>query len=176
MTTAEIELIPSVKTRAGVVLDVRAAHPADEAMLEEFFDKVSAEDRRFRFLNAKDHIGHEQLQPIVEVDHFRSESFLAFDSASGELVASGMLACDNPLEVAEVAVSVRSDYKGKGVGWAMLDILGSEAKRRGVSEVIAIEDRDNHAAIELEREKGFVPRAFEGDPHLVILSKKFPEN
>ena len=55
----------------------------------------------------------------------------------------------------------------------MLDLLAGEAQRRGVCEVIAIEDRDNHAAIELEREKGFEPRAFEGDPHLVILAKGF---
>ena len=37
--------------------------------------------------------------------------------------------------------------------------------------VIAIEDRENHAAIELEREKGFTPRAVEGDPTLVMLEK-----
>jgi acetyltransferase len=37
--------------------------------------------------------------------------------------------------------------------------------------VIAIESRDNHAAIELEREKGFVPEPFEGEPSLVILAK-----
>ena len=167
------ELMELAPTRSGVELEVRAAVPADEPLLEDFFEKVSAEDRRFRFLSAQNHVGHRQLQPMVEVDHFRSESFLAFDRATGELVASALLACDNPLDTAEIAVSVRSDYKGKGVGWAMLDLLGQEAQRRGVREVIAIEDRENHAAIELEREKGFVPRAYEGDPRLVILSKTF---
>ena len=48
-----------------------------------------------------------------------------------------------------------------------------EAQRRGVRRVIAIEARDNHAAIDLEREKGFAPEPFEGDPSLVILSKTF---
>ncbi|MCB2083764.1 MAG: GNAT family N-acetyltransferase [Sphingomonadaceae bacterium] len=160
-------------TRSGIELEVRAANAADEPLLEAFFDKVSPEDRRFRFFEAREHIGHRQLMPLVEVDHFRSESFLAFDRATGELVASALLACDNPLDKAEIAVSIRSDYKGMGVGWAMLDLLGQEAERRGVREVIAIEDRDNHAAIELEREKGFVPRGFDGDPHLVVLSKTF---
>ena len=175
MNALETPLVNLVKTRAGIELDVRAVTDADEALLEKFFEQVSDEDRRFRFLNAQAHVGHEQLQPIVEVDHFRSESFLAFDRENGELVGTGMLACDKPMEVAEIAVSVRADYRGKGVGWAMLDVLAREATRRGVTEVIAIEDRDNHAAIELEREKGFVPRQFPGDAHLVILSKQLPK-
>jgi acetyltransferase len=46
-----------------------------------------------------------------------------------------------------------------------------------VRRVISIESRDNHAAIELERERGYVPEAMEGDPTLVILSKigKLPQ-
>jgi L-amino acid N-acyltransferase YncA len=59
------------------------------------------------------------------------------------------------------------------VGWAMADVLAKEAQHRGVRRVISIESRDNHAAIELEREKGFTPEAFEGDPTLVVLSKTF---
>ena len=110
---------------------------------------------------------------MIHADHFRSESFLAFDPATGELLASALLACDGKLDTAEVAVSIRDDYKGKGIGWALLDFLGQEAERRGVRRVIAIEARENHGAIEVERDKGFTPEPFEGDPSLVILSKTF---
>jgi acetyltransferase len=68
---------------------------------------------------------------------------------------------------------VHAAYRGKGVGWAMLGLLAQEAQHRGVRRVISIESRDNHAAIELEREKGFVPEAVEGDPSLVVLSRSF---
>ena len=162
-----------LSTRSGITLNVRPASAADEAALAAFFDAVSDEDRRFRFLAAAEHVSHEQLLPLIQADHYQSESFLAFDSASGELVGSALLACDKALDTGEIAVSIHRDYKGKGVGWALLDFLGSEAQRRGVRRVIAIESRDNHAAIELEREKGFVPEPFEGEPTLVILSKTF---
>lgn len=160
-------------TRSGTVLTVRPASEADEAALSAFFDQVSDDDRRFRFFTAGDHVSHEQLDPLLHADHYKSESFLAFDKATGELIGSALLACDSKLDTGEIAVSIRKDYRGQGVGWALLDFLGQQAQQRGVRRVIAIESRDNHAAIELEREKGFTPEAFDGDPTLVILSKTF---
>ena len=84
-----------------------------------------------------------------------------------------MLACDAQMYTGEIAISVRADYRGRGVGWTVLDLLASEAQRRGLKRVISIEDRDNHAAIELEREKGFTAHGVDGDPHLVMLEKRF---
>lgn len=162
-----------LETRSGIQLDVRPAAESDEPALAAFFDRVSDEDRRFRFLAAGRQVSHTQLDPLVHADHFRSESYLALNRADGSLVASALLACDGPLDTAEVAVSIRSDCRGKGIGWALLDLLAREAQMRGVRRVIAIEDRRNHAAIELERGKGFVPEPFEGDPSLVILAKTF---
>lgn len=160
-------------TRDGVVLSIRPAFAEDEPALEEFFDKVSDEDRRFRFLSAQKHVGHEKLELLTHVDHWKTESFLGFDKASGELVASALLACDAQMDCGEVAVSIRQDYRGRGVAWTILDHVGQEARRRGLKRVISIEDRANHAAIELERERGYSAHAFDGDPHLVLLEKRF---
>ncbi len=160
-------------TRSGINLLIRQATEADESALSAFFDRVSDEDRRFRFFAAGEHVSHDQLEPLIHADHFRSESFIAFDKATNELVCSGLLACDNQLDTAEVAVSVCQNYRGKGVAWTMLDALGIEARARGLRRVISIESRDNHAAIELERERGYVPEPFDGDPTLVVLSKTF---
>ncbi|GGD44748.1 GNAT family N-acetyltransferase [Croceicoccus pelagius] len=163
----------TVLTRDAVQLTVRPVEPRDEALLEDFFENVCESDRRFRFLSAQAHIGHDQIAPLVEVDHWQTENFLAFDTGNGALVATAMLACDARMDVGEIAVSVRSDYRGRGVGWSMLDVLSRAAQERGLKQVIAIEDRDNHAAIELEREKGFEPRPFAGDNSLVVLTRTF---
>lgn len=163
----------TLSTRSGIEVEVRPATAADEADLVAFFDGVTDEDRRFRFLSAAEHVSHEQLEPLVHTDHFRTESWLGINKASGQIVASGVLACDGPLDTAEVAIAIRADHRGKGIGWAMLDFLAGQAKARGCRRVISIESRNNHAAIELEREKGFVPEAFEGDPTLVVLSRTF---
>lgn len=172
-TMAELAPLRELVTREGLVLDVRPAFAEDDDLLEAFFDKVSAEDRRFRFLAASQHVGHDQIVPLTHVDHWRTESFLAFDRASGALIATAMLACDARMDTGEIAVSVRSDFRGRGAGWTMLDLLSEEARKRGLKRVISIEDRDNHAAIELEREKGFEAHGMDGDPHLVMLEKRF---
>ena len=163
--------IQEISPRSGKVIAVRPVTPADEPLLAEFFDRVSDEDRRFRFLSAHNHLTHEQLVPMVEVDHFRTESFIAFDEASDTVVGHALLACDNALDTGEIAVSVCKNWRGQGVGWALLDVLADAARLRGVRRVISLEDRENHAAIELEREKGFVPHGVDGDPHVVLLEK-----
>lgn len=163
----------TLATRSGIELEVRPATEADEAGLASFFDRVTDEDRRFRFLAAADHIAHQQLEPLVHTDHFRTESWLGINKASGQIVASGLLACDGPLDTCEIAISVCGDHRGKGVGWAMLDFLSKQAEARGCRRAISIESRDNHAAIEVERDKGFKPEPFEGDATLVVLSKTF---
>jgi acetyltransferase len=161
------------RTRDGITLTVRPACAEDGDAIEAFFDAVTDDDRRFRFLTAVRHVGPDQIESLTHVDHWRTESLVAFDQATGELVGSAMLACDAKMDTAEIAVSIHRDYRGKGLGWTLLDILADEAQRRGLKRVISIEDRDNHAAIELEREKGFEAHGVDGDPHLVLLEKRF---
>ena len=176
MLAEDIAAAPQVMeltTRSGAIIAVRPVALEDEPLLEEFFDRVSDEDRRFRFLSAHTHLSHQVLAPMVEVDHFRTESWVAFDEESGVVIGTAMLACDKPLDTGEVAVSVCENWRGKGVGWALLQVVANAAQARGLRRVISIEDRENHAAIDLEREHGFVPHAVEGDATLVMLEKTF---
>lgn len=163
--------VQTIPTRSGASIAVRPVVAADEDLLADFFDRVSDEDRRFRFLTAHKHLTHEQLVPLIEVDHVRTESFVAFDTESQTVVGHAMLAADQTLDTGEIAVSVCQNWRGKGVGWALLDVLAQAARERGLRRVIAIEDRENHAAIELEREKGFTPHGVDGDPTLIMLEK-----
>lgn len=169
-TTAEPVQLP---TRSGLIIDVRTVRPDDEALLKDFFDHVSNEDRRFRFFTASPHLQPHQAAALIDVDHQQTESYLAFTAEGGQLVGSAMLACDDAMETAEVAISIRADRKGQGVGWSLLNYLTAEAKARGVKRLQSIESRENHLAIELEREMGFVAREVEGDPSVVLLEVRF---
>ncbi len=158
-------------TRSGLSIEVRPATPDDDALLRDLFDAVSPDDRRFRFLSACEHVSSDQVDAMTHVDHWQTESFLAF--ADGKLVATGMLACDKAMHAAEVAISIRADRKGQGIGWTLLEFLAGIARDRGVKKLLSIESRENHSAIELEREMGFAARPVEGDATLVQLEVQF---
>ncbi|MES2496414.1 MAG: GNAT family N-acetyltransferase [Pseudomonadota bacterium] len=161
-----------LETRSGFLFLVRTADTQDEALLAEFFEAVSLDDLRFRFLTAIDHVGHTRLQSLLDVDHQRTESFLAFDDG-GRVIATAMLACDAAMDVGEVAISIRSDHKGRGIGWTLLEYVADQARQRGVKRLQAVESRDNHSAVELEREMGFHVVPNDDDPSVVVLEIAF---
>lgn len=155
-------------TRSGYRFHVRPARDDDEETLDRFFTHVSPADLRFRFLTGVAHVPHDTIAAMAHVDHRGTENFLAIDP-DGTMVGSAMVAADDRQEVAEVAVSIHEDYKGRGIGWMLLDHAAAYAKARGVKKLQCIESRDNHAAIELEREMGFTARACPGEPSLVLV-------
>ena len=158
-------------TRSGYAFNVRPAAPDDEAALAEFFDHVGKDDLRFRFLTAIRKVCQDQLKALVTVDHERTENFLAVDPATGFIVATAMLAADETLTNAEVAVAIRADYKHHGISWTLLDHVGRFAVAKGIKTIESIESRDNHQAIDLERERGWTASACPGDATVMLLQK-----
>ena len=157
-------------TWTGFSFRVRPATPADASALAELFDKVSADDRRFRFLSGVQKIGQDFLDRLTRVDHERTEDFLAFDG--DKLIATAMLAAEPTGQRAEVAISIHSDYKNRGLGWTLLDHVARFAASKGIELLESIESRDNREAIALEKEMGFTATAYPGDATLVLVQKK----
>lgn len=158
-------------TRTGLLLHVRPVQPDDEAALAEFFEHVTPDDLRFRFLAGVHKVSHDRLVAMTQVDHRQTENFLAF-GADGKIVATAMLACDDALEKGEVAISVRAEDKHKGVGWELLRHICRFAEAKGVGTLESVESRENHEAIELEREQGFVAQSYPGDATLILIRKQ----
>lgn len=162
------------KARSGFAFVVRPASAADEQLLAEFFTHVTADDLRFRYLSTIRQVSHEQLRAMTHVDHRATDSFLAFTEDGALLVATAMLACDASLEHAEVAIVVRSDYKGRGIGWELLHYVAEVAEARGIKTIESLESRENHAAIEVEEDSGFAAEAVPDDPTVVRVVKTLP--
>lgn len=158
-------------TKGGLKLNVRSAAQDDEAELASLLNQATQEDLRFRFLSAVGKVGDSLVQPLVDVDHVQTENLLAFDERDGRLAATAMIAADDKLEDAEVAVLVRSDLKGHGIGWSMLAHSCDYARQRGFKRIHSVELGDNQSAIGLEREMGFVSAPCPGDASLSVLSK-----
>lgn len=160
-----------LRTRSGFRFHVRPAEPDDEKALADFFTHVTPDDLRFRFLSAVREVGGDFLRRLANVDHDRTEDYLAF-AEDGTLIATAMLAADEDRARAEVAISVRADHKGRGIGWTLLDHVSRCAAAKGIGTLESIEDRANREAISLEKEMGFTARALPGDSTLLLVSKR----
>jgi acetyltransferase len=156
-------------TRNGVELSLRPVSDGDADRIARFYDGLSPEDMRFRFLSAQSHLSPAQLAAMTNVDHRHREHLLAFDRSDGALVASLLVAADDAFELAEVAIAVAPSHKGRGIGWSLLRHAVDLARERGVSRLCAIESRANRGAIEVERTLGFTSRDYPGDATLAML-------
>lgn len=161
--------LTDLTTRTGFNAQVRPANDNDDAALTEFFEHVSKDDLRFRFLSAIQHVSPQQIEQMTHVDHRQTEDFLVFEKGSSRIIGNAMLAADKKLETAEVAFTVHEDFKGKGLETALLEYVTKQAKARGLKKLQSIENRENHCTIELERKMGFTAKGIDGDPMLVLL-------
>lgn len=167
---ANSEEFTELLTNSGLKLSVRPVRKEDGPRLRDFFAKVTPEDLRFRFLTGLLEVSDDQIAAMVDVDHKQTEDFLAF--VDGDLVATALVASDLSRERAEVAIAVRADFKRKGIGWTLLNHVADHAKALGIETLEALENRQNQAAIEVERDSGFTVRAYPGDATLVVVSKQ----
>lgn len=157
-----------VTTQSGFAFDVRPVEPSDDAALADLLDNVTQDDMRFRYL-ASVAVSQQILDQLINVDHVAKDNFLAFDPDTGTMIASAEIAKCEQSETAEIAMVIHKAYKGRGIGWSLLEHVARHAKERGFRKLKSIESRDNHDAIALEREMGFKARACPGDPTLVLL-------
>jgi acetyltransferase len=170
-----IQLLPAwaaqVTTKGGVNLNIRPACPDDEQAIIDFFRQLTPQDLRFRFLSAMKMVGPDLAHELVNIDHTQTENLLAFDAQNDQLVATAMMVGSDTMDEAEVAVAVRSDLKGRGIGWAMLDRTCDYARLRGFKSVHSVQLSDDRAAISLEEEMGFSARPCVDEMSLTILTK-----
>lgn len=156
-------------TRTGFEFHVRPVEPSDKDALAEFFTHVSHDDLRFRFLSPIPEVRDSRLDDLVNVDHDHKEDYLAFDIDDKTVIASAMVGANDDKSEAEVAIVVRSDYKHRGMSWTFLKYVIDQARQSGIKKLQSIESRQNHAAIELEKEMGFSARSCPGDATLMLL-------
>jgi len=155
--------------QGDVALHIRPAAASDQGALIGLFSSVSAEDLRFRFGGTSKGIGARELAPLLESDATVSMTFLAF--VAGKLIATSTLADTPGTGSAEIALSVHSSWKCRGVAKTLLEHTLAYAKAHGLREVISFESGDDRAAINLEREMGFVARLISANPVELSLSK-----
>jgi len=92
-----------------------------------------------------------------------------------EFIGAVHLAADPDYVRAEYAVMVRSDLKGHGLGWLLMQRLIAYAKEEGLKELHGAVLRENTTMITMCKELGFEVSPDAEDPSLVRVALMLAE-
>lgn len=186
-------------TTDGYRLYSRFIRPDDAFLLLELFEQLSSETRRRRFHMNVDHLAEDIKQAyahqlasvdnrttggaVVAVDaqvtHKPIVGVARLARLDGSVALPPVFAGDHNAKlqavaahaIAEVAIVVRDDFQGRGVGHALVERLGPLARQMRVRRLFASIDADNLAALRLWRKLGVtsITSTSRGETQLQII-------
>jgi acetyltransferase len=163
------ELETRVTLPDGEVVTVRPIRPEDEAMHRAFLEQVSPEDLRFRFFRVTNRFSHEFLAGFTQIDYDREMALIAIrPAADGQPETLGVVRAvsDADNAQAEFAILVRTDFKGHGLGEALMRRIIDYQARRGTGLLYGEVLINNHAMLALCKALGF--RVDPGEPDEIV--------
>jgi RimJ/RimL family protein N-acetyltransferase len=134
---------------------VRPIRPDDEPLMRDLLAHVSKQDLRFRFFDSIKEFSHQFLARLTDIDGVRAMAFVAIDEASSEMLGVVRLHADLIHEAGEYAILLRSDLKGRGLGWALMQLMIEYAKSEGLSRIDGQILQENSVMLKMCRELGF---------------------
>jgi len=151
-----------IEVKDGRRFLARPIRPEDEPLIHELLRHVTPEDLRLRFFAPMKEFSHEFIARLTQLDYARAMAFVAIDETSNQLVGVVRLHSDSVYESGEYAILLRSDLKGKGLGWALMQMMIEYAKAEGLKTIAGDVLHDNTVMLEMCRSLGFEVKA---DPH-----------
>ena len=158
-----------LKLRNGDPVTVRPLRPEDEPAIARFLAGVSSEDLRLRFFHAVKDFSHRFTARLTQLDYARSMAFVALNK-QGEITGVARLHSDSRYERAEYAILIASDLKGKGLGWALMQLLIDYARAEGLKYLSGQVLHENTTMLMMCRELGFTVSSDVQDASIAIVS------
>jgi len=136
-------------------LRIRPIRPEDEGLYAAFFPRLTPEDQRLRFFTARPDLSHRFLARLTQIDYAREMAFVAIGKATGELLGVARFIADPDYSQGEYAILVRSDLKGRGLGWRLMQHLIAYARAEKLEQLYGSVLADNTTMLQMCRELGF---------------------
>ncbi len=151
-----------IEVKDGWRIFVRPIRPEDEPLIHELLLHVTSQDLRLRFFAPMKEFTHEFIARLTQLDYARAMAFVAFDEATNELVGVVRIHSDSIYETGEYAILLRSDLKGRGLGWALMQLIIDYSRSEGLKTISGDVLKENTVMLDMCRHLGFEVKA---DPH-----------
>jgi acetyltransferase len=134
---------------------LRPIRPEDERLYQAFLARVTTGDLRLRLMAPVRELSHQFVARLTQIDYAREMAFVALSSGDDELIGVVRLHADPDYQRAEFAVLVRSDLKGRGLGWQLMQHLIAYARAEGLAILFGNVLAENSTMLRMCRELGF---------------------
>jgi acetyltransferase len=165
---------------AGRPLTLRPIRPEDEPQHRALFDRLAPEDVRYRFFATLRQLEHSQLARYTQIDYDREMVFIASARDSrgyGETLGVVHAVADSDNAQAELAIVVRPDLKGRGLGRILIEKMIRYCRQKGTGELVGEILAENRAMRHLAERLGFrISRVTEDETVHIRLSLSAPKS
>jgi acyl-CoA synthetase (NDP forming)/RimJ/RimL family protein N-acetyltransferase len=146
--------------RDGSTAGVRPASPADHDAMRRFFDELSPQARRLRFLGAATASDELVTQLCNNSDPQKALTLIAcrIGDAAPHIIGVGSYFAQSH-DAAEVAFAVDDEFHGKGIGTALLERLARLGADNDFTHFSASVLPDNVEMLDVFRDSGFEMRS-----------------
>jgi RimJ/RimL family protein N-acetyltransferase len=134
---------------------VRPVRPDDDVLIRVLLAHVSKEDLRLRFFDSIKEFSPQFIARLTRLDFTRAMAFAAIDETNGEMLGMVWLYFDAISRTGEYAVLLRSDLKGRGLGWTLMQLIIEYARSEGLSLLSGQVLQENTVMLKMCRELGF---------------------
>jgi acetyltransferase len=164
------EWVRHVQLRDGTAILVRPVRPEDEPLYGPFFAAVTPTDLRLRFFAPIKDFSHPFIARLTQIDYARAMAFVALDEATGAMLGVVRLHADANYVSGEYAILIRSDLKGHGLGWSLMQLMIGYARSEGIRTINGQVLRENLMMLDMCRELGFHIASDPQEPSSVIVT------
>ena len=176
--TCAIRSYPSQWERHLVLGDdwpifVRPIKPGDEPLIHDLLVHVSKEDLRLRFFDSIREFSPSFIARLTHIDYANAMAFVAIDEASDETLGVVRLHAGLSHETGEYAILLRSSLKGRGLGWALMQLMIEYARSEGLKRIVGEILHENSVMLKMCRELGFDIKTDAEDPGVYDVTLTF---
>jgi acetyltransferase len=129
-------------------------------------------DLRMRFFASMKGLTPEMAARLSQIDYARELALVALSADTNQGIGVVRIAADPDNAKAEFAVTVRSDWKGKGLGHLMMTRIIDIARARGIGVLEGSILRENTAMLEMCATLGCSFSDTPDDPKIVLATRK----
>ena len=153
----------------GTAIFVRPVRPEDEPLYGPFFAGVTPQDLRMRFFAPIKEFSHAFTSRFTQIDYARAMAFVAIEESSGKLLGAVRLHANADYDTGEYAILVRSDLKGHGLGWLLMQMIIEYARAEGIGTIEGQVLRENTSMLAMCRQLGFQIAADPDDVGICVV-------